>query len=197
MGPASATPGIIQSGALATTVAGVQVTFDGVAVPLLSVSAQEIDLIAPFELATKSSTTMQVQYNGVKSNPVQVAVTGVVLQILGVFNEDFSFNSPTNPAQPGSVMILYVSGAGQTNPPSRTGQVNAAPLAAPGSPFQIKWFSSDFKETATPPIAFAGAAPGLAAGILQINFVAPQQSLMDAYLYTGNTSARLNISVHQ
>ena len=47
MGPASATPGVIQSGVLATTVAGVQVTFDGVAVPLLSVSAQDIDLIAP------------------------------------------------------------------------------------------------------------------------------------------------------
>jgi uncharacterized protein (TIGR03437 family) len=197
MGPASGAPGVIQSGALATTVAGVQVTFDGVAVPLLSVSAQEIDLIAPFELATKSTTTIQVQYNGVKSNPVQVAVTGVVLQILGVFNEDFSVNTPTNPAQAGSVMILYVSGAGQTNPPSRTGQVNTAPPAAPGTPLQIKWFSSDFKNTATPPIAFAGSAPGLAAGILQINFIAPQQSLMDAYLYMGNISARFNISVQQ
>ena len=126
-----------------------------------------------------------------------MAVTGAVLQILGVFNEDFSFNSPTNPAQPGSVMILYVSGAGQTNPPSRDGQVNAAPLAAPGTPFQIKWFSNDFKTTVIPPIAFAGAAPGLAAGILQINFVAPQQSLMEAYLYMGNISARFNISVNQ
>ena len=78
------------SGVLATTVAGVQVTFDGVAVPLLSVSAQEIDLVAPFELATKSTTTVQVQYNGVQSNSVQVAVNPTSVQILGVFNGDFT-----------------------------------------------------------------------------------------------------------
>src|ERR1700693_2416475 len=82
MGPAAVTPGVINSGILATSVAGVQVTFDGAAVPLLSVSAQEIDLVAPFELATKSATTVQVVlYKGVQSNPVQVAVIGTALQI--------------------------------------------------------------------------------------------------------------------
>jgi len=193
MGPAATTPGVIQSGVLATNVAGVQVTFDGVAVPLLSVSAQEIDLIAPFEL-TKSITTMQVAYNGVKSNPVQVAVTGTVLQILGVFNEDFSPNSASNPAQAGSQMMLYLAGAGQTKPPSQDGQVNASPLAALAAPIQLRWVI-DFNNPTILPITFAGAAPGLAAGIFQVNFAAPAQTLMDVQLVMGNYSTQFDVFV--
>ena len=192
MGPATVTPGVINSGILANNVAGVQVTFDGVSVPLLSVSAQEIDLVAPFEL-TKSTTTVQVVYNGTKSNPVQVAVINTALQILAVLNEDYSANSASNPAQAGSEMILYFAGAGQTNPPSQNGQVNAAPLAAPALPIQLEWLANDPNSPIVLPIAFAGAAPGLAAGIFQVNFIAPQQSLMNVNLVTGNAGARFNV----
>jgi uncharacterized protein (TIGR03437 family) len=190
MGPAMVTAGIINSGVLATSVAGVQVTFDGIAAPLLSVSAQEIDLVAPFELASKSATTVQVVYNSVQSNALQVAVTGTTPQILGVFNEDFSPNTASNPAKAGSVMILYLAGVGQTNPPSQDGQVNAAPLAAPAIPVQINPHTTDVL-----PITFAGAAPGEAAGIFQVNFVAPRQSLMNVSLVTGDSSTQFNVWV--
>ncbi len=197
MGPAMETPGVINSGVLAGNVAGVQVLFDGAPVPLLSVSAQEIELVAPFELATKSATTVQVVYNGVPSNTVQVAVTAAALQILGVFNEDFSVNSMSNPAQAGSIMSLYLAGAGQTNPPSQNGHLNAAPLAAPGMPIQLEWFENNSNTPTILPITFAGAAPGLDAGILQINFVAPQQSLMNVNLLLGNAGTLFNVFVRQ
>jgi uncharacterized protein (TIGR03437 family) len=186
MGPAASTPGVIQSGVLASNVAGVQVTFDGTAVPLLSVSAQEIDLVAPFELADKSATTMQVQYKGTLSNPVQVLVTSTVLQILGVFNEDFSPNSTSNPAKAGSPMSLYVAGIGQTNPPSRDGQVNATPPEAASMSIQLP---ADLS------ITFFGSAPGLAAGIFQVNFVAPPQSLINVNAGTGNNTAPFSVIV--
>jgi uncharacterized protein (TIGR03437 family) len=164
IGPPKATPGVIKAGVLATDAAGVQVTFDGTAVPLLSVSAQEIDLVAPFDLAGKSTTTIQVAYNGVLSNAVQIPVLPQVLQILGVYNEDFSPNTASNPANPGSPMSLYFAGLGQTNPPSKDGQINTAPLAAPSTPVQLPGGLT---------ITFTGAAPGLAAGIFQVNFIAP------------------------
>jgi uncharacterized protein (TIGR03437 family) len=177
---------------LASNVAGVEVTFDGIAVPLLSVSAQEIDLVVPFELATKTSSTIQVQYNGAKSNAVPMAVTGVALQILGVFNSDFSINSASNPAKAGSAMSLYLAGAGATNPPSQDGQVNAAPLAAPGLPIRIGVFGN----TLTPvSVTFAGAAAGLAAGILQVNFIAPQASSASVNLLTANTGTQFSVWV--
>jgi uncharacterized protein (TIGR03437 family) len=205
MGPAKNTPGIINGGVLATTVAGVQVSFDGVAAPLLSVSAGEIDLVAPFALDGKPATTIQVQSNGGKSNAVRVGIagttrfagvqSGIPLQVLGVLNDDFTVNSASNPARAGSVMTLYVSGIGQTVPPSQDGQINAAPLAALPAPVQIQLANTDLNHPNTLDVTFAGAAPGLAAGIFQINFVAPQQSMMSLNLVMGQAIAQFNVSV--
>ncbi len=191
MGPAAGAPGVINSGVLASNVGGVQVKFDGVAAPLLSVSDREIDLVAPFELDGKAATTVQVVYNGVQSNPVQVAVTDSALQILGVFNQDFSINSSSNPAQAGSTMILYMSGIGGTNPPSQDGQINAAPFAAPSKPVGLVFFSNNPNNPMILPVTFAGAAPGLVAGIFQVNFIAPKQSLMNVDLVVGSGTRTL------
>jgi uncharacterized protein (TIGR03437 family) len=91
-------------------------------------------------------------------------------------------------------MSLYLAGAGQSNPPSQDGQVNAAPLAALGMSIQLEWFAN------TPtilPVTFVGAAWGLAAGIFQVNFVAPQQSVMNVDLSTGNTGTQFSVWVQQ
>jgi uncharacterized protein (TIGR03437 family) len=197
LGPSTPAPGIINGGVVASTDAGVTVTFDGVAVPLLSVSAAEIDLIAPFGLAGKSSTVVQVQYKGVESNSVKVAVSPRALQVLAVFNSGFTFDAATNPAQGGSIMTLYIAGVGTTNPPSQDGQVNGFPLASAPSPLTIVWPGNNPPTTSVPlTVTYAGAAPGLAAGIFQINFVAPSQSLSGVTLTVGTYSARFDISVH-
>ena len=182
IGPVTAASGVVQSGVLATTVAGVQVTFDGVAVPLLSVSAQQIELVAPFELANKSKTVIQVRYNNAQSNALQVLVSGAALQVLGVFNDDFSANSQSNPAKAGSGMTLYLAGVGQTNPPSVDGQINAAPPSPLPFPISLDWFGLGNPNNFTLTVTFAGAAPGLAAGIFQVNFIAPPQTLMNVDL---------------
>jgi uncharacterized protein (TIGR03437 family) len=134
---------------------------------------------------------MQIRYNSAQSNAVRVAVTTAVLQILGVFNADNTPNSSTNPAQAGSVMTLYLAGVGQTNPPSQDGQVNTAPLPAPPSSIQIEGFATGYGNVVLP-VTFAGAAPGAAAGIFQVNFVAPQ-SLTNVFLIVGQNSTQFNI----
>jgi len=161
---------------LATSVAGVQVTFDGVTVPLLAVSAQQIELMTPFELTGKLTTTIQVQYNGVKSNAVQVPVAAIEVQILGVFNDDFTPNSAANPAAPGSEMCLYAGGVGNANPPSQDGHVNGPPFEPLALPVQVLWFVPQTGGADTLPLFFAGSAPGTVAGIFQINFAAPSAS---------------------
>lgn len=176
LGPSKMMPGIINSGLLATSVAGVQVTFDGVAVPLLAVGAQEIDLVTPFELAGKSLTSIQVIYNSAKSNLVQVPIRAVNMQVLAVMNEDFTLNSAQNPAKPGSVMELYVAGVGNSFPTSQDGQVNAAPLAALPIAIQLWWFLPNASQPNILPITFAGSAYGLVAGVYQVNFQTPPQS---------------------
>jgi uncharacterized protein (TIGR03437 family) len=112
-----------------------------------------------------------------------------------VFNEDYSVNSASNPAAAGSIMTLYMSGVGQSSPPSQDGQVNAAPLAGVAMPVQVEWIANDPNQPTILPVTFAGLAPGLAAGIFQVNFVAPGQSLMNVDIVTGDASGRFNVFV--
>jgi uncharacterized protein (TIGR03437 family) len=61
-------------------------------------------------------------------------------------------------------------------------------------PIQLEWFNNN---NTILPVTFAGAAPSLAAGIFQVNFVAPQQSLMNVKLLMGTSSAQFNVFVQQ
>lgn len=196
IGPAAVTPGVIRQGFLTNNVAGVQVTFDGIAVPLLSVAAGQIELVTPFGLAGKSKTVVQVQYNGAQSNPVQLPIDSTDVQILGVFNADFTPNSLLNPAAPNSNMTLYIAGLGNTSPPSQDGQINVSPLASTPQAVQVEWFTN--QPPTFLPVTYAGAAYGLAAGIYQINFVAPPQTVQPLNLVVGNTfAASFNVFVSQ
>jgi uncharacterized protein (TIGR03437 family) len=207
IGPATATAGVINGGVLATSVAGVEVSFDGIPRALLSVSAQEIDLVAPFELAGKTATTVQVKYNGAASNAVKVLVantvsaslgilSGLPMQVLGVFNSDFTANSASNPATAGSVVSIYVAGIGQSVPSSQDGEINHAPLADLPGPAQIQLFGEIVNATPLA-VTFAGAAPGVSAGIFQINFVAPRQIQPGVMVSVsvGNSAVTFNLAV--
>ena len=134
------------------------------AAPLLYVSSAEIGCIVPYSIAGRAKTTLQVTYNGTTSNAVPVALQASAPEVLEVLNSDFSVNSAANPAQADSIISLYLTGAGQTIPASTDGEVYAAPLQLAGSTITLAGLL---------PVTFAGAAPGLADGILQVNFQAP------------------------
>ncbi len=194
IGPAVQTPGSIDGGVLATNVAGVQVTFDGVAAPLLYESSTEIGCIVPYAIAGRSTTTMQVTYNGVKSNAVPVPLAATAPEVLGVFNTDFTPNSATNPAQAGSVVAIYVTGAGQTVPASVDGEIYTNPLPLPAETIAV---AGDGGSVASyvPVVAFAAAAYGLADGILQVNFPLPAQVAQLENGFTLSTGTASNVFI--
>ena len=178
IGPATQTPGIVAGGAISTAVAGVQVTFDGRPAPLLYVSSTVIECIAPFEIAGHAMTSVQVTYNNQQSDAMAVPVYPSSTEVLVVVNPDFTVNSPSNPAPAGSIVTLYVTGAGQTNPASVDGEVYGNPLPLPTGPVTV----------GTLPVTYAAAAYGLAAGILQVNFQAPAQTPTGDLVVTINGS---------
>jgi uncharacterized protein (TIGR03437 family) len=184
IGPATRTPGIIKAGVITNTVAGVQVTFDGVAAPLLYVSATEIGCIVPYGIAGRSMTTLQVTYNVAASNVVQAPVQASAPDVLEVLNSDFSINSMSNPAEANAIITLYLTGAGQTIPASFDGEVYAPPLPK---------FENTITLSGLLPVTFVGAADGLAEGILQVNFQAPPAQPVEfgnaLTLSTGTASA--------
>jgi len=154
-------------------------------------SSTEIECIAPFEIAGKPTTTIQVTYNSAQSNPMAVPVYASSTEVLVALNQDFTVNSPSNPAAAGSVMTLYLTGAGQTNPASVDGEVYTDPLPLPTGTVTVN------DQGTSLPVTYAVAAYGLAAGILQVNFQAPAQTPPNALGVTANgSSAYFTVTVH-
>ncbi|HVO99463.1 MAG TPA: hypothetical protein VMT15_15440 [Bryobacteraceae bacterium] len=182
--PTLAGPSIGSNGLVATTLGNTQVLFDGTPAPLYySVNANGIGQVAgfaPFELATKTQTNVQVVYIGVASPPVTLFVLDAVPGLYtadssgggqaAALNQDLSVNSSSNPAAVGSIVVLYGGGAGQTNPGGRDGAFGGVggPLAQ--LTLSVKVFVDGIAATNIP---YAGPAPGLVEGVFQINVVIP------------------------
>ena len=155
------------SGRLPFVLANSVVFFDNVPAPLVSVEASSIMCYVPFEVV--STATVTVSSNGQLSNAVLTGIVPSSPQILTVVNQDGSVNSAAHPAEAGSVITLYVSGLGQTNPPGDDGLVNASPLPVPLAAVTVYFPATS--SVVTP--QFVAAAAGMIAGITQVNVQVP------------------------
>jgi len=165
-----------QQGRVASVLSQVQVLFDGNPAPLIYVSAQQVAAMAPYGLTGKSSTQIQVTYQGVASDPFQKAIAASAPGIFtsdasgkgqaAMTNADGSYNTPLNPAIPGSYVTFYLTGEGQTNPPGSDGNlaVSTANVALPVTVLIAG---------RTVQLLYAGSAPGNVNGFAQVNAVIP------------------------
>ena len=80
-----------------------------------------------------------------------------------------SVNSAANPAARGSVIVLYGTGEGQTNPAGVDGRIAASVYPKPVLPVKVTIGRVD----ATAGILYVGAAPDLVAGVFQLNVTVP------------------------
>jgi len=178
IGPATAAGGQTSSpGFLDNTLAGTRIYFDGILAPLVYASSTQINAIVPFEVAGKSSTLVQVEYLGALSDPVSVPVAPAVPGLFtsdfsgagqgAIVNEDGTINSAANPAARGSVVSLYATGAGQTNPTSIDGEIGGSVLP------QVALGVSATIGNVTEPASYAGGGQTLVAGGIQINVAVP------------------------
>jgi uncharacterized protein (TIGR03437 family) len=164
-------------GLLPTELAGVQVLFDGVAAPIFYAQQQQINVQAPFELRNPT-TQIQVQYGGMATWPTLVAVNpaapaifhaGESSQVL-MINQDTTQNSAANPAAVGSVVALWGTGGGASNPPGITGGFTPLDsLASLALPVTVTVGSTAVQAT----ITYSGVAPTLSSSVFQINFEIP------------------------
>jgi len=177
LGPVGGVAAPTTGGAFPTDVAGVQVLFDGIAAPLLYASSGQINAIVPFEVSGRASTSIQVSYFGTASQAVAVPVAPAVPALFtalasgsgqgAILNQDLSVNSAANPAAAGSVVVLYGSGGGLFHPPIPDGVLTGANYSALVLPLTVRIGGS----AAT--VLYAGSAPGLVAGVMQINVQIP------------------------
>jgi uncharacterized protein (TIGR03437 family) len=184
---ASFIPGPVAPGEIVTLIgsgigqlAGTSVQFDGIPAPLLFVAPNQINAVVPYSIYGKSSTAVTVIFQnriiaGISLNVGQTAPAIFTANSTGVgqaaiLNQDFTTNSPANPAEKGSVVALFATGAGQTNPPGQDGQLASGVLAKPLLPVAV-WIGGIDAE-----VQYAGAAPGQISGVLQVNAKIPQSA---------------------
>jgi uncharacterized protein (TIGR03437 family) len=106
-------------------------------------------------------------YNGAASTVKQVQLSASAPRLYpGIFSEDGSSNSPSNPAPAGSIVVLYATGQGVSGPLSRTGGLPVAPYPSPADLVRVTVGGEDAE------ILFASLAPATA-GILQLNLWVP------------------------
>ncbi len=159
-------------GRLTTQLAGTRVLFDGVPAPLIFASDGQVSGVSPFGVAAGAATVVTVGFNGVNSDlerilPLDTAPALFTLDSSGrgpvaALNEDGTVNSAENPAAPGSIVVLYGTGGGRPEPAPLDGAVaaGAAPLADPVG------VTVGFEPAQ---VLYAGSAPGLVEGVVQIN----------------------------
>jgi uncharacterized protein (TIGR03437 family) len=86
---------------------------------------------------------------------------------VAAFNQDGTLNSSAVPASRGSIVVLYATGEGQTKPAGTDGKLALDVYPAPALPVKVSIGGQDAE------VLYAGAAPTLVAGVMQINTVIP------------------------
>jgi len=174
LGPADLTTLEVAGGRVTSALGNVTITFDGVPAPLIYVSGGQSSAIVPYSVGSALTTEMRVESNGVVSGPISIPVTAAVPGLFSadssgsgqgaILNQDGSVNSATNPADVGSVLVLFGTGEGRTDPIGQDGLLAVGPtLPKPQLPVRVE-IEGEAQE-----ILYAGAAPQLVAGVLQVN----------------------------
>jgi uncharacterized protein (TIGR03437 family) len=168
-------------GTYAKSLGGTRVLFDGVPAGLTYASAIQVNAVAPYGLAGKSTTQVQVEYQGALSNaisvPVQAAHPGIFTvdaSGLGggaILNQDYSINSGLNAAARGSYVMIYSTGGGVTNPAGVDATIT--PAAPPLYLIKTTPVAVTIGGIAVTTVSFSGAAPTQIAGLTQINAQVP------------------------
>jgi uncharacterized protein (TIGR03437 family) len=198
--PVTATPA---NGVFPTSLFGVQVLVNGTPIPLLYVSASQINAEIPSGVASGGLTTgialVQVTYALSEWTPLQqitftqalpdfrLALVGSNFAVfensgsMAVMNQDGTLNKMANPAKLGGFVTIWATGFGATGAP-----VDGA--VAPGAnnfcnTCQLTLSNRDTSVTET--VQYAGSSPGLIDGLMQINFMIPTQFSGDlgAFVY--------------
>ena len=152
------------------------VRFNGITTPILYAGPGQINAIVPFGLDPSTSANLEVFTPGGSLGKLTLPAAAVSPALFtqssngtgpgAILNADYTENSYSNPAARGSIVMLYGTGFGAFIPATPDGQTASgqARTALPVTAF-IGGIGTD--------VFYAGAAPGLVAGVAQINLRVP------------------------
>jgi uncharacterized protein (TIGR03437 family) len=153
---------------------GDEVFLDELPVPVVYKSSTQVNAVVPFGAAGRDRVSIRVRKNGEDTAKALVVIAPASPEIFksqgslaAALNEDGTVNSKDNPANPGSLITIW--GTGAANWPRRATDGSINPIFPP-TYLEVK-ASVGFQQYTE--ITFSGAAPGLLAGVFQINLRLP------------------------
>jgi uncharacterized protein (TIGR03437 family) len=164
------------------------------------VSANQVSAIVPYGLDGRVSTQVQVEYQGVQSPAVTVSIGASAPGIFtldqngqgAILNQDNTVNSSANGASAGSVISIYATGEGAVVPQGVDGAIIGSTLPMPRLPVTVTIGGQ------TADVLYAGGAPGLPAGALQVNARIPSGTASgkaQVLISIGDTSSQSGVTV--
>jgi uncharacterized protein (TIGR03437 family) len=167
--PAVSSPSESSAVNATTTLGGTSVTVNGTPAPILYTQADVTNIIVPFGVTGTTASIVVTSGTTVSQTmTVPLAATSPGLFPGAVFNQDGSLNTAANPAAAGTVVILYATGLGQTDPPGQDG-VRMGSLVIAEAVATVT--ATVGGQAAT--VAYAGSAPGQISGIQQVELIVP------------------------
>jgi uncharacterized protein (TIGR03437 family) len=179
MGPAAlAQYKLDANGMVPRSLAGTTVFFNGAAAPVIYTSANQVAAVVPFAISGARAQVV-VLYQGqlAAATTLPLAAAAPALFTLdqsgkgqaAAVNQDGTnaVNGAAHPIKIGSYISLYITGAGQTNPPGIDGLPGAVPYPLPA----LGVTATIGGKQAT--VQYAGGASGLVAGVMQVNLQIP------------------------
>lgn len=166
---------------LPTTLGGVKVVINGFSAPLIFVSPTQINAVIPYEVtnvaqiqvvsatnSSQTSNTVTELMNYDTSPGIFTYNPADGTGYAAALHQNFSVVSPSNPAQPGEVIQVYVTGLGAVTPAVNDGSPGTAI-----SPYNTttNTIQADVNGTIAS-VGFSGLAPGFA-GVYQLNISIP------------------------
>ncbi|HLH44069.1 MAG TPA: PQQ-binding-like beta-propeller repeat protein [Bryobacteraceae bacterium] len=197
-------------GQVASMIAGARILFNGVPAPLLYVSDTQSAAVVPYGVADYNTVNIELEYQEVRSEsltlPVSNARPGIFsLDSSGrgqgaILNEDGSLNSPANSAPLGSIITLFVTGAGSMEPAVADGAILDQPIPKPKLPVSVLFEDPSEPGSISPAeVVSAEGAPGSVAGVIQVKVRLPswiKPGLMTPiYVEVGSESAEPGVTV--
>ena len=187
---------------LTTQLASTRVLIAGLESPVVYTSATQVAAIVPYAVAGRANVTVQVEYLGQRSNAVTVQMAATAPGVFtlnasgtgpgAILNQDYSVNSDGNPAAVNTIIQVFATGEGQTIPAGVDGKLADDPnaLAKP-----VQTVTATINDVPVE-VTYFGAAPGLVAGVLQVNVrIAPGVSSGELVLTIGGVKSQRGVTV--
>ena len=191
------------TGTLDKTLAVTSVTVNNAPAPIVYASASVTSIIVPYSVAGSTTANIAVTFRDQTTAAFQVNVApsapGIFTSNAGgtgqavAFNQDGTVNSSKNPAAKGSVVAIFGTGEGQTDPPGQDGLITGDILRIPLLPVTVTIGGQSAQ------VLYAGSTPGLASGVLEVEVVVPSgagSGDVPVVLTIGGASSQKNVTIN-